>query len=41
MPAVNLIKKLYDELIRRDIDPTEYVNHLVEHDLHRKNEIKP
>ena len=30
MPALNLKKELYDELIRRGIDPTTFVNEIVE-----------
>lgn len=33
MPALNLKKELYDELIRRGIDPTKFMNELVEKKL--------
>lgn len=38
MPALNLKKELYDELIRRGIDPTKFVNEIVE--KHIKDEEK-
>ncbi len=36
MPAINLRKKLYDELVRRGKDPIEVVNGLVEKYLYEE-----
>ena len=38
MPALNLKKVLYDELIRRGIDPTKFMNELVEKKLREMKE---
>jgi len=37
MPALNLKKALYDELIRRGEEPTKFVNELVEKRLKEVN----
>jgi len=36
MPAINLRKKLYDELVRRGKDPIKVANDLVERYLEEK-----
>ena len=40
MANIYLKKRLYDELVRRGIDPTKYVNEVVSEKLDEMKEVK-